>query len=179
MGPYLQGWVYVENSAFFRSVGMAVRQDFLDVRVLPDDECFRIANTRRGLWGLISHLSDCDSTLVVMGATGGLDRLCATLLAEAGFAVAMINPRQIWDFARAIGLLAKTDRQKSVSDRRPPRRTRARNAPPPAGGGASNTTTLKAQFAFRRHVSYNGHDSFGRIGCGQGGRSGAALGQCL
>jgi transposase len=94
---------------FSHFVGIDICQDFLDVHVLPDGECFRLANTRRGLWDLVSRLSACEEALLVMEATGGLERSCSTLLAEAGFAVAVINPRQIRDFARAIGLLAKTD----------------------------------------------------------------------
>ena len=47
-------------------------------------------------------------TLIVMEATGGLETTVAALLARRGFAVAIVNPRQVRDFAKSMGMLAKT-----------------------------------------------------------------------
>jgi transposase len=63
-----------------------------------------------GIALLLERLKTLDVPLIVMEATGGLERELAAELAEAGYAVAVINPRQARDFARAIGRLAKTDR---------------------------------------------------------------------
>lgn len=95
---------------FTHFVGVDVSQAYLDVHVLPSGERHQFANSRQGVWRLISHLSAFDDVLVAMEATGGVERVSAGLLAESGFAVCVINPRQIRDFARAVGLLAKTDR---------------------------------------------------------------------
>lgn len=83
-------------SQFTRFVGIDVCQAFLDVHVRPQDERLRVDNTRSGLSELIGRLSTCDDVLVIIEASGGLP-------------VAIINPRRVRDFARAMGLLAKTD----------------------------------------------------------------------
>jgi transposase len=63
-----------------------------------------------GITQLLERLSALDIELVVMEATGGLERKLAAELAEAGYAIAIINPRQARDFAKAKGTLAKTDK---------------------------------------------------------------------
>jgi transposase len=63
-----------------------------------------------GIAALLAQLEPLDVALVVMEATGGLERRLAADLAGAGHAVAVVNPRQARDFARALGELAKTDR---------------------------------------------------------------------
>ncbi len=94
---------------FTAYVGIDVSGRQLDIHTLPAGTSFSLPNTRSGIWDLISRLAELDEVLVVLEATGGLQRETAKLLAEAGFAVSVVNPRQIRDFARAIGLLAKTD----------------------------------------------------------------------
>lgn len=91
-------------------VGIDVSMDWLDVHVLPGDMRFRVANTSRGIWSLIAKLGDCDEPLVVLEASGGFEARALETLSSAGIAVAMINPRQVRSFARALGILAKTDR---------------------------------------------------------------------
>jgi transposase len=93
-----------------RFVGIDVSGRTLDIHIAPDAHSFTIPCTRPGMWELISRLSEYEDVLIVMEATGGLQGEAAALLAEAGHAVAVVNPRQIRDFARAMGLLAKTDR---------------------------------------------------------------------
>jgi transposase len=92
-------------------VGVDVAKDRLDVCLLPGGARFAVATTRDGLWALARRLGEVgDEALVVLEATGGLQDEIATLLAELGHRVAVVNLRQIRDFARATGRLAKTDR---------------------------------------------------------------------
>jgi transposase len=63
-----------------------------------------------GIAQLLERLKTLDVQLIVMEATGGLERKLAAELSEAGYAIAVINPRQARDFAKAIGTLAKTDK---------------------------------------------------------------------
>jgi len=64
----------------------------------------------KGIAALLERLKTLEVALIVMEATGGLERKLAAELSEAGYAVAVINPRQARDFAKAIGTLAKTDK---------------------------------------------------------------------
>lgn len=91
-------------------VGVDVSKARLDVHVLPSDERLTLKHTKAGMSRLLACLSDLGAPLVVLEATGGLEEPCARLLASAGFETAVVNPRQVRDFARAVGLLAKTDR---------------------------------------------------------------------
>jgi transposase len=63
-----------------------------------------------GIAALLERLETLDVQLVVMEATGGLERKLAAELSEAGLTVAVVNPRQARDFAKALGTLAKTDK---------------------------------------------------------------------
>ena len=97
----------VEHSHF---VGVDVSKDWLDVCILPGRSALRVANTTRRIWLLIARLAEHENALVVMEATGGLEARALEVIAAAGLDVAMVNPRQVRAFARALGLLAKTDR---------------------------------------------------------------------
>jgi transposase len=68
-----------------------------------------VPNEPAGWSALQQHLHGLQPTLIVLEATGGLEVPVAAALATAGFAVAIVNPRQVRDFAKATGLLAKTD----------------------------------------------------------------------
>ena len=70
----------------------------------------RVANDQEGIDELLLGLEGRAPRLVVLEATGGYERLAATSIAAAGIPVAVVNPRQARDFAKAIGRLAKTDR---------------------------------------------------------------------
>src|SRR4051812_48695159 len=69
----------------------------------------QVSNTDAGLAQLISVLGALAPALIVLEATGGYERLAAATLAAAGLPVVVVNPRQVRDFAKAIGQLAKTD----------------------------------------------------------------------
>lgn len=92
-----------------RLVGIDVAKTHLDLHLLPDGRAWRIAYTPAALASLIDDLAASRVELVVMEASGGYERPCADLLAGAGLAVSVINPRQIRRFAGALGRLAKTD----------------------------------------------------------------------
>lgn len=90
-------------------VGIDVSKDRLDVHVRPSGEAFAVARAGEGLESLIADLRGRDVALVVLEATGGFEQSVAAALAGAGLPLAVVNPRQIRDFARATGRLAKTD----------------------------------------------------------------------
>ena len=75
----------------------------------PSDEAFAVARDGKGLENLVERLAALDVSLVVLEATGGFETTVAAALAGAGLPIAVVNPRQIRDFARALGKLAKTD----------------------------------------------------------------------
>lgn len=90
-------------------VGMDVSQACVDVAVHPGT-AFQIPHDERGIAQAVERLHTLQPTLVVLEATGGLEVPLAGALAAAGLPVVVINPRQVRDFARATGQLAKTDR---------------------------------------------------------------------
>ena len=92
-----------------RFVGIDVSKDSLDVALLPDSQFWSVANTETEISVLIEQLKPFAPTLIVLEATGGLETLVAASLAAANFPVAVVNPRQARDFAKATGKLAKTD----------------------------------------------------------------------
>ena len=89
-------------------VGIDVSKATLDVAI-GDEKPFQVSNSREGLDQLLPRLRSDEVALIVLEATGGLEALCAATLAAAGLPVAVINPRQARDFAKATGRLAKTD----------------------------------------------------------------------
>jgi transposase len=90
-------------------VGIDVSKATLDVAI-GDEKPFQLSNSREGLDQLLSRLRSREVALIVLEATGGLEAPGAATLAAAGMPVAVINPRQARDFAKATGRLAKTDR---------------------------------------------------------------------
>jgi len=90
-------------------VGIDVSQETLDV-AFSDGRSLRVANTDTGFDSLREALERTPARLVLMEATGGLERALAAELSAAGVALRIMNARQVRHFARATGLLAKTDR---------------------------------------------------------------------
>ena len=90
-------------------VGIDVCKDHLDVALRPG-AAFRVSNDPKGHAELLARLLPLAPQLVVLEATGGLELPAVAALAAAGLAVAAINPRQARDFAKSMGVLAKTDR---------------------------------------------------------------------
>lgn len=91
-------------------IGIDVSKDCLDVALRPQGEVFQVANSEQGITHLIQRLLAGPPTLMVMEATGGMEVLAAVMLSAAGLAVAVVNPRQVRDFAKATGQLAKSDK---------------------------------------------------------------------
>jgi transposase len=90
-------------------IGIDVSKDRLDVHVRPSDEAFMVTRDGGGLAALVERLGALDPRLVVLEATGGFELTVAAALAAGGTPLVVVNPRQIRDFARATGQLAKTD----------------------------------------------------------------------
>ena len=91
-------------------VGVDVSKATHDVRIEPLGESVSVANDDAGVATLCTRLCEVSPTLIVMEATGGMETCLAGQLAARGLAVAVVNPRQVRDFAKATGQLAKTDR---------------------------------------------------------------------
>jgi transposase len=90
--------------------GIDVSKDRLDVHLRPSGQAFAVPRDSGGLDRLLARLRTEPPGLVVLEATGGYEVTVAAALAGAGLPLAVVNPRQIRDFARATGRLAKTDR---------------------------------------------------------------------
>jgi transposase len=90
-------------------VGIDVSKHTLDLHALPGQVTLQFPNDPDGVASLASRVSVLVPTLVVLEATGGLEHPAAAALAAAGIPVAVVNPRQARDFAKATGKLAKTD----------------------------------------------------------------------
>ena len=90
-------------------IGIDISKDRLDVHVVPSGWTFTARRDDKGLEQLVGDLRQLAPTLVVLEATGGFEITVAAALASANLPLAVINPRQIRDFARATGRLAKTD----------------------------------------------------------------------
>jgi transposase len=91
-------------------VGIDVAKESLAACVLPAGRRLTESNDRDGVGRLLEALPPVGQCLIVVEATGGYQRLVVAELIAAGHRTAVVNPRQVRDFARGLGLLAKTDR---------------------------------------------------------------------
>lgn len=91
-------------------VGIDISKNSLDVHVLPAGNSMHVSNKTDGHRQLLDQLPQPGTCLVVVEATGGYERQLAAELAMGGHHVAVVNPRQVRDFAKGLGILAKTDR---------------------------------------------------------------------
>ncbi len=90
-------------------VGIEVAKDRVDVAIRPSGDKWNADYDERGLGELVSYLQDAEPAAVLLEATGGLEVPLVSALAAAALPVIVVNPRQVRDFARATGRLAKTD----------------------------------------------------------------------
>lgn len=90
-------------------IGVDVSKDLLDVKVLPSNESQQFSNDDPGIKKFITFVKKIDPQLIVFESTGGLEMLAVSSLMEKHLPVVVINPRQVRDFAKATGRLAKTD----------------------------------------------------------------------
>jgi len=100
----------MSESTVEKFVGIDVSKTALDVCVQPSGQALHVAYDEAGIGRIVECLQEARPALIVMEATGGLEIRLASELASAGWPVAVINPRQVRDFAKATGQLAKTDR---------------------------------------------------------------------
>jgi transposase len=90
-------------------VGLDIAKAHIDVSVRPTAEQWQAEQTDDGIAGLVARLVALTPALVVVESTGGYETAVVTALAVAQIPVAVVNPRQVRDFAKALGRLAKTD----------------------------------------------------------------------
>ena len=92
------------------SVGIDVAKATLDLHLLPSGQAHTLPNVKAGYEELKQLLPNPAHCLIVLEATGGFEREVVAELIDAGYRVAVINPKRARDFAKALGLVAKTDR---------------------------------------------------------------------
>ena len=90
-------------------VGIDVSKDTMDVAVHGDQRHWSFTNDQYGNGKILTMLRGLSPELVVLEATGSYEVPLAAELGIAGIPIAVVNPRQIRDFARSVGMLAKTD----------------------------------------------------------------------
>jgi transposase len=91
-------------------VGIDVAKDKLDIAVLGETKASQEGNDEKGIAKLIKRMKALDPELIVVEATGGYQRAAVLGLYEAGLPVTVVNPARVRQYARASGLLAKTDK---------------------------------------------------------------------
>ena len=91
-------------------IGIDVSKDWVDVAVRSTGDTWRVNQDQEGIDALVLRLQSLSPQCVVMEATGGYEMPLSIALGAAGIPVAVVNPRQVRDFARSQGKLAKTDR---------------------------------------------------------------------
>jgi transposase len=110
MSPYLArkgvGEKYMHEGTY---VGIDVSKAWLDLAVIPNGNSESFPNDEDGVARLADFVKPVCPTLVVLEATGGLETAAVGVLAERGLPVVVVNARQVRDFAKATGKLAKTD----------------------------------------------------------------------
>ena len=90
-------------------VGIDVSKDRLDVAILGEERGWQVDNSSKGIVQLVNQMQELQPELIVVEATGGYQRRVVDALFHAGLCVAVVNPARVRQFARACGLLAKTD----------------------------------------------------------------------
>ena len=90
-------------------VGIDVAKAQVDVAVRPTDDSWGVPHDQKGVRKLVSQMKALKPAMVLLEASGGLELSLVAALAAAALPVVVVNPRQVRDFARATGKLAKTD----------------------------------------------------------------------
>ena len=99
--------VLMEQEAIY--VGIDVAKAQVDVAVRPTDDSWEVSYDDAGVRQLVSRLKALEPVMVLLEASGGLELPLVAALATEELPVVVVNPRQVRDFARATGKLAKTD----------------------------------------------------------------------
>ena len=90
-------------------VGIDVAKAGMDVAIRPTDDIWEVSNDEAGIRQMVSRLKPLEPAIVLLEASGGLELPLVAALAVEAMPVVVVNPRQVRDFARATGKLAKTD----------------------------------------------------------------------
>jgi transposase len=91
-------------------VGIDISKKNLDIFLTPPDTSFTVPNTEAGMLKLVARMRQVSPQIILLEATGGYEFRVVAALREAEISACCINPRQVRDFARSLGILAKTDR---------------------------------------------------------------------
>ena len=91
-------------------IGVDISKTMLDVYVLPNHKYLQFSNDDNGINKLIKKLTLFPNALIAMEATGGYEKQSAEALTKANLQACVLNPRQVRDFAKGLGKLAKTDK---------------------------------------------------------------------
>lgn len=94
----------------FAYVGIDVAKDKLDLAVLGEKTSSEATNTKKGISALVKKMCQLNPRLIVVEATGGYEEALVVCLFEAGLPVALVSPQRVRQYAKARGLLAKTDK---------------------------------------------------------------------
>jgi transposase len=129
-------------------VGMDVAKAQLDIALRPTGERWAVTNDETGIGTLVVQLQALQPTLIVLEATGGYHRAVVAALAAAVLPIVVVNPRQVRDFAKATGQLAKTD----VLDARAVAHFAEAVRPVPRPLPDAQTEELRALLARRRQL---------------------------
>ena len=149
LSPFRQGRDKMAAITEKQYVGIDVSKEVLDVHVHPAAESFVLSRDAGGLVELVERLKGHDPALVALEATGGLEVIVAASLAEAGLPVVVVNPKQVHNFAKALGVNAKTD----ALDAKVIARFAAATKPPVRPLPDEATQALAAFMARRRQIS--------------------------
>ena len=90
-------------------VGLDVANVQVDVAVRPGGDRCEVPNDEAGIAALVAQMQELNPAALVLEASGGLELPLVAALAAASLPVVVVNPRQVRDFAKATGRLAKTD----------------------------------------------------------------------
>lgn len=91
-------------------VGIDVSKAHLDFATRPTNAGWQVDNNEEGIASLVDKLKQLKPALIILEATGGYETAVTAALASGGLPVAVVNPRQVRDFAKSLGQLAKTDK---------------------------------------------------------------------
>lgn len=98
------------KEARMRFVGIDVSKVQLDIAVRPDNTRWSVANVEADIGKVIEALNTLSPKVIIVEATGGMEMPLVAALSQANLPVVVVNPRQVRDFAKAVGRMAKTDR---------------------------------------------------------------------
>lgn len=129
-------------------IGIDVAKQYFDLHILKTGQDRRMENSTGGIGKCVALCNKIKPELIVMEATGGYELILAATLQAEGFALAVVNPRRIRDFARAAGQIAKTDKL----DARIIAQFAAAMEPMPTEQINENTQKLKALIARRNQL---------------------------